>query len=138
MGNAYQPRHTIIATAFALTVLAACGGTLDTTDSSNENPSVATSGNDAPNGSVNDSDNPAPENAVEPLACATDSFDLDHGNQLFRFIFLYDDKRQTYHDRDDPGCRQLHVALQEFCLPSRRPRQRNMGVQRHRSAAESF
>ena len=94
MGNAYQPRRTIIATAFTLTVLAACGGTPDTTDSSNENPSVATSGNDAPNGSVNDSDNPAPENAVEPLACATDSFDLDHGNQLFRFIFLYDDKRR--------------------------------------------
>ena len=30
----------------------------------------------------------------QPLACATDSFDLDHGNQLFRFIFLYDDKRR--------------------------------------------
>ncbi len=94
MGNAYQPRHTIIAVTFVLTALAACGESSDTTDSSNENPSVATSGNDAPNGSVNDSDDPASENSLEPLACASDSFDLSHGNQLFRFIFLYDGKRR--------------------------------------------
>ena len=94
MGNAYHPRHTIIALTFVLTALAACGESSDTTDSSNENPSVATSGNDAPNGSVNDSDDPASEDSLQPLACATDSFDLDHGNQLFRFIFLYDDKRR--------------------------------------------
>ena len=69
--------------------LAACG-TQDTSSSEQgENPVLPTSGNDAPNGSVNDSSDES-TNAQPQLPCASDSFDLSHGGALFRFEYVYD------------------------------------------------
>lgn len=67
----------------------ACGDTSGSSSGNNANPTLPTSGNDAPNGTVNDSSDES-TTAQPQLPCASDSFDLSHGGALFRFEYVYD------------------------------------------------
>ena len=78
------------------TSLIGCGVSSSSSEDINDNPVLPTTGNDAPNGSVNDSNDES--TTTQPrLPCASDSFDLSHGGPLFRFEYVYDtaDRRIT-------------------------------------------
>jgi hypothetical protein len=88
--------HTFVVGSLLVASLNGCGGSPSDSETNNDNPSLPTSGNDSPNGSINDS-NDEDTPAQSQLPCASDSFDLSHGGALFRFEYVYDtaDRRIT-------------------------------------------